>query len=91
MDLLPISSSDRADAGRAARKVAQSAWVAFPAMAAELGVCSRTLDRWLHDAALGFPRPRVVNNRRYFERDAIDSWKSATAINAAGATPRKQS
>jgi hypothetical protein len=85
MDLLPNPSSDRVNAVLDARKAAQSAWISAPALAAELGVCDRTLARWLHDAALGFPRPRVVNKRNYYERDAIDAWKNATAIKVAGA------
>jgi hypothetical protein len=85
MDLHPAPSGGRADAANATLKAAQSAWITAPALAAELGICARTLDRWLHDAALGFPRPHVVNKRRYFERNAIDAWKTATAVKAAGA------
>jgi hypothetical protein len=84
VDSLPTPSSGRADAVLASRKAAQGAWVSAPALAAELGICDRTLARWLHDAALGFPRPRVVNKRNYFEREAIDTWKTATAVKAAG-------
>ena len=29
-------------------------------------VADRTLDRWLSDPGLNFPRPVVINRRRYF-------------------------
>ncbi|GEC16502.1 hypothetical protein [Nitrobacter winogradskyi] len=33
----------------------------------------RTLDRWLSDPRVGFPRPIVIQNRRYFlEREISD-------------------
>jgi len=85
MDSLPTPSSGHADAVLASRKAARCAWVPAPALAIELGICQRTLDRWIRDEALGFPEPRYVNKRKYFERDAIDTWKTSTAVKAAGA------
>jgi hypothetical protein len=43
------------------------------------------LARWLRDIPMGFPRPRLVNKRLYFERGAVEAWKAATAVKAAGA------
>jgi hypothetical protein len=60
------------------------AWIPAPQLAAELGISRRTLGRWLRDVTLGFPRPRVVNNRLYFERSPVEAWKTATARLAAG-------
>jgi len=38
------------------------------------GVCSKTIDRWEHDKALGFP-PRIEINGRYFrDTDAMDAF-----------------
>jgi hypothetical protein len=34
---------------------------------------------------MGFPRPRCVNKRLYFERVAVDAWKAATAVRMAEA------
>jgi hypothetical protein len=82
--LLPNPSSGRDDAARASKKASQSAWITNTALAAELDVCPRTLDRWLRDIALGFPRPHYVNKRKYFERSEIENWKAATAVKAAG-------
>ncbi len=77
MDLLPIPSGGRADAARATARAAQNAWISSGHVAFELGICRRTLTRWLHDVSLGFPRPKIVNHRLYFERSAIDAWKAA--------------
>jgi predicted DNA-binding transcriptional regulator AlpA len=82
---MPIPSSGRADAARAAVVFEQRSWIPAPELAAELGVSRRTLGRWLCDIALGFPRPKIVNHRLYFERSSIEAWKAATAVKAAGA------
>jgi predicted DNA-binding transcriptional regulator AlpA len=60
-------------------------WIPAPQLAAELGVSRRTIGRWLLDVALGFPRPKIVNHRLYFERNSIEAWKAATAVKAAEA------
>ena len=43
------------------------------------GVTDRTLDRWLDNAQLNFPRPLVINRRRYFFLDEIEEWERAQA------------
>jgi hypothetical protein len=42
-------------------------------------ICGRTLDRWLNNAALNFPRPLVINGRRYFKERAIEQWERCRA------------
>jgi predicted DNA-binding transcriptional regulator AlpA len=48
-------------------------------------VCARysrsdkTLDRWLKDESLGFPRPVVIRNRRYFREGELVQWERAQA------------
>jgi predicted DNA-binding transcriptional regulator AlpA len=84
MDLHSTPSGGRADTANASLKTTQNSWVTAPALAVELDICQRTLDRWIRDAALGFPQPRYVNKRKYFERSAIEAWKTATAVKAAG-------
>lgn len=37
-------------------------------------VCDRTLDRWVADPKLNFPRPMYVNKRRYFDEDELDEF-----------------
>jgi predicted DNA-binding transcriptional regulator AlpA len=53
------------------------AMIPKPALAAELGVSSRTISRWLADVAVEFPKPIVIRGRNYFPRTAIEAWKSA--------------
>jgi hypothetical protein len=62
----------------------QGTWVPATDLAAELGTTRRTLARWLLDERLAFPRPHCVNHRLYFERGAVEAWKAATAVKAAG-------
>jgi hypothetical protein len=64
-------------------------WVPIRQVAAEFGICVRTVHRWVHTREIGFPRPVFLNKRNYFQRAALDAWKTATAIKVAGATPRK--
>ena len=39
------------------------------------GVSDRTLDRWLADPEMEFPRPLVINNRRYFSDPELTAWE----------------
>jgi predicted DNA-binding transcriptional regulator AlpA len=39
----------------------------------------KTLDRWLNDEALGFPRPIMIRNRRYFRESELVAWERAQA------------
>jgi excisionase family DNA binding protein len=57
--------------------VASHQWITAPQLADELAVSRRTITRWLRDVPLGFPRPKVINHRLYFERDEVDQWKAA--------------
>ena len=42
-------------------------------------VTDRTLDRWLADPKLKFPRPMLIKTRRYFFLDEIEEWERAQA------------
>jgi predicted DNA-binding transcriptional regulator AlpA len=72
-------------AGAAADTPVGRTWISAPQLAAELGVSRRTIGRWLLDLALEFPRPKIVNHRLYFERGAVEAWKTATAVKVAEA------
>jgi predicted DNA-binding transcriptional regulator AlpA len=85
LDILPTPSGGLADSARAAAASQEHFWITAPQLARELGISRRTLTRWLRTVPLGFPRPRVVNHRLFFERSAIEAWKTATAVKAAGA------
>ena len=50
------------------------------------GIADRTLDRWLVREDLGFPRPLVINRRRYWHENALIDWERrrvATKYNEA--------
>jgi hypothetical protein len=78
MDILPRPAGGHSDSARAAAVAFQRSWVPATELAAELGISRRTLARWLLDVALGFPRPKIVNHRLYFERSSIEAWKTVT-------------
>jgi phage antirepressor YoqD-like protein len=42
-------------------------------------IVGRTLDRWLADERLQFPRPLIINKRRYFKERLLQSWERARA------------
>jgi hypothetical protein len=42
-------------------------------------VVDRTLDRWIADPALNFPRPLIINRRRYFRQSDLQAWERARA------------
>ncbi len=71
--------------GRPARPFTESGvlWVPSRQLAIEFGISRRTLSRWLRNAAIALPPPHRVNGRLYFERVAIDAWKTAIAVKAA--------
>lgn len=55
-----------------ARLPARLVWTRF-------NVTDRTLDRWLSKPELNFPRPMIINRRRYFFLDEIEQWERAQA------------
>jgi hypothetical protein len=43
------------------------------------GIVDRTLDRWVADPEMGFPKPLVINNRRYFSEPELTAWERRRA------------
>jgi hypothetical protein len=39
------------------------------------GIVDRTLDRWLDRPDLNFPRPVVINRRRYWAMEELRAWE----------------
>jgi hypothetical protein len=39
----------------------------------------RTLNRWLNDPNLGFPKPMWINDRRHFSLAELKTWERRTA------------
>jgi hypothetical protein len=46
-------------------------------------ITDRTLDRWLGDPELDFPRPLIINKRRYFSDPELVAWERKRAATAA--------
>jgi predicted DNA-binding transcriptional regulator AlpA len=59
-------------------------WITNKQTARLLGVSTRTVFSWSADKTLGFPSPCRINNRRYFSRAEIETWRASRRI---GATP----
>jgi predicted DNA-binding transcriptional regulator AlpA len=47
-------------------------------------IVDRTLDRWLADPGLMFPRPLMIKGRRYFFLDEIEEWERVQARKNSG-------
>ena len=41
------------------------------------GVVDRTIERWIADPKLNFPKPMIVNKRRYFDVDELDAFDAS--------------
>lgn len=41
------------------------------------GLCDLTLGRWLKRSEMAFPKPLVINRRRYWRHDDIAAWLEA--------------
>ena len=46
-----------------------------PALAAALGISSRTLSRWMADDLIAFPKSATVNGRHFFRIADVEGWK----------------
>jgi hypothetical protein len=42
---------------------------------ARYNIVTRTLGRWLQNDALAFPRPVIINGRRYFREKLLEEWE----------------
>jgi predicted DNA-binding transcriptional regulator AlpA len=50
-----------------------------PQVCQRYGRNERTLDRWLKDQGLDFPRPTYIKNRRYFREAELIAWERSQA------------
>lgn len=41
------------------------------------GIGKKTLQRWVHDEALNFPRPIVIGNKWYFKIASLEAWEDS--------------
>jgi len=42
-------------------------------------VCPRTIDRWIVDAKLNFPKPMMINGRRFWTLGELRRWERRRA------------
>lgn len=42
---------------------------------AMFNVSTMTIWRWLQDESLGFPKPTIIRNRRYWDADEIEAFR----------------
>jgi hypothetical protein len=54
-------------------------------VAARYGVTLRTVDNWLADDKLGFPRPIVINGRKFYPEHELDEFDRRATFRGAGA------
>jgi hypothetical protein len=55
--------------------VAGTTHISGPALCARYGVVGMTLHRWERSEKLGFPKPRWINNRKYWVLAEIEGWE----------------
>ena len=44
------------------------------------GKCQRTIDRWLDNQELGFPKPTMINGRRFWDEADLITWERERAV-----------
>jgi hypothetical protein len=52
-----------------------SAKLPTAAVAARFNVTVRTVDRWLGNEHLGFPKPFLINGRKYWPVEQLEQWE----------------
>ena len=50
-------------------------------------VSDMSLWRWLHDAEMNFPKPMLINGRRYWDEHELDAFDASRREVAHAATP----
>ena len=49
--------------------------IPVPKVAERYGVHVRTIERWIEDPELQFPRPVYIRRRRYIKADELRAWE----------------
>jgi predicted DNA-binding transcriptional regulator AlpA len=52
----------------------ETEWLSVAKLTAMLGVTSMTIWRWEKSEKLAFPKPTVINDRKYWNRSDINAW-----------------
>ena len=48
-------------------------------LCARYNISDKTVDRWLENPALGFPKPMVINGRRLWDENSLTNWERQRA------------
>jgi hypothetical protein len=48
-------------------------------------VCDRTIDRWVANPAMNFPKPVIINKRRYWRVSELVAWERQRAAGRVSA------
>ena len=51
-------------------------------VAERYGVTTRSIDRWEENPGLHFPKPLVINRRRYWNLSDLETWERQRAVAA---------
>jgi hypothetical protein len=54
--------------------MSQKTWQPRAKTRKQLGVHTVTITRWEADPRTGFPKPRVINSRKYDCREDVEAW-----------------
>lgn len=65
------------------KTASSSGWLSGTRVAEFLGVSTMTIFRWQRNEQLNFPKPTIINTRKYWSRDAVETWMRKTATNKA--------
>jgi predicted DNA-binding transcriptional regulator AlpA len=58
-------------------------YLTAPQVLARYNISDMSLFRWLNNPSLNFPRPMVINRRRYFLEADLIAWERTRAAKAA--------
>jgi predicted DNA-binding transcriptional regulator AlpA len=61
----------------------ESRWLPRVRLAETLGVTTMTIHRWERNPKLNFPKPSVINSRKFWQRDEILAWMAVMATGKA--------
>jgi len=65
-------------------------WVPNRAVASIFHVSTRTLFAWSGDPKLNFPKPSIVNGRKYYSRAEIEAWRATRRFETPAPLPESR-